>query len=71
MTGAKPGRVSSDGEFHVERVECQGACTAAPMLVLDGVFHENLAKPDVERVLAGAARAAGSPRAERVPGGAR
>lgn len=51
VTGAKPGRVSDDGRFHVERVECQGACTAAPMLVLDGAFHENLATADVQRVL--------------------
>jgi len=51
VTGAKPGHPSSDGRFSIMRVECQGACTAAPMLVLDGVFHENLAATDVERVL--------------------
>ncbi|MSR61430.1 MAG: NAD(P)H-dependent oxidoreductase subunit E [Planctomycetes bacterium] len=51
VTGAKPGQPSSDGRFSVMRVECQGACTAAPMLVLDGVFHENLATADVARVL--------------------
>src|SRR6185503_5486042 len=54
VTGSKPGGVSADGRYSVVRVECQGACTAAPMLVLDGVFHENLAPADVERVLAGA-----------------
>jgi NADH-quinone oxidoreductase E subunit len=54
VTGSKPGSVSADGRFTVQRVECQGACTAAPMLVLDGVFHENLAPQDVERVLGGA-----------------
>ncbi len=52
VTGAQPGQVSSDGRYYVERVECQGACTAAPMLVLDGAFHENLAAADVQRVLA-------------------
>jgi len=51
VTGAKPGHPSSDGRFSIMRVECQGACTAAPMLVLDGVFHENLGVPDVARVL--------------------
>ena len=65
-TGAQPGKVSPDGRYHVERVECQGACTAAPMLVLDGVFHENLSPADVERVLASVpeshGRAPGSPR---------
>ncbi len=55
VTGAKPGGVSPDGRFSVVRLECQGACTAAPMLVLDGQFHENLDAAGVERVL-GAAR---------------
>jgi NADH-quinone oxidoreductase subunit E len=51
VTGAEVSKVSPDGRFLVERVECQGACTAAPMLVLDGTFHENLARGDVERLL--------------------
>lgn len=49
--GSKPGHVSPDGRFTVERVECQGACTAAPMLVLDGVFHENLTPAKVQSLL--------------------
>jgi NADH-quinone oxidoreductase subunit E len=69
VTGSKPGTVSPDGQFTVTRVECQGACTAAPMLVLDGVFHENLAPADVERVL-GRARD-GAARPVPVPGGVR
>ena len=51
VTGAKPGHPSADGRFSVARLECQGACTAGPMLVLDGAFHENLSSADVERVL--------------------
>ena len=51
VTGADVGKVSPDGRYQVQRVECQGACTAAPMLVLDGVFHENLERAEVERVL--------------------
>lgn len=53
VTGARPGGVSPDGRFSVTRLECQGACTAAPMLVLDGRFHENLAPAGVARVLGG------------------
>jgi len=52
-TGARPGRVSSDGRFTVKRVECQGACTAAPMLVLDGTFHENLTPESAVKLLEG------------------
>jgi len=54
VTGARPGKVSPDGRFSVVRVECQGACASAPMLVLDGGFHENLAPADVAKVLGGA-----------------
>jgi NADH-quinone oxidoreductase subunit E len=55
VTGAKPGQVSADGRFTVTRLECQGACTAAPMLVLDGTFHENLT-PDSAAMLLGGVR---------------
>jgi len=51
VTGAKPGGVSEDGRFSVVRLECQGACASAPMLVLDGAYHENLSEGDVERLL--------------------
>ena len=55
VTGARPGGTSADGVFTVLRLECQGACTAAPMLDLDGTFHENLTEEDVERLLGGLA----------------
>lgn len=51
LTGARPGGTSPDGKFTVELVECQGACTAAPMLDLDGTYHENLDSEKVERIL--------------------
>jgi NADH-quinone oxidoreductase subunit E len=55
ITGAAVGETSPDGRFTVVRVECQGACANAPMLDLDGVYHEDLDAKKVERVL-GAAR---------------
>jgi NADH-quinone oxidoreductase subunit E len=54
VTGAGPRTTSTDGRWTVKTVECQGACTAAPMLDLDGVFHENLAPSDVRGILEGA-----------------
>jgi len=51
VTGASPGRNSGDGRFHLERLECQGACTTAPMIVVDGVYHEELEPDDVDRIL--------------------
>ena len=55
LTGCeRAGATSPDGRFTVVRVECQGTCVNAPMLDLDGTFHENLTPSDVERVLAAA-----------------
>ena len=53
FTRCDVGGVSDDGKFTVLRLECQGACTAAPMLDLDGTYHENLSVDDIERVLKG------------------
>ncbi len=50
-TGAKPGGTSPDGQFSVLRVECQGACANAPMLDLDGTYHEDLDLAKVDQVL--------------------
>ena len=50
---ANVGETSADGRFYVETVECQGACTAAPMMVVNGTYHENLEPADVERILGG------------------
>jgi len=53
LTGAPVGGTSPDGRFTVRRVECQGACTAAPMLDLDGVYHEDLDREKVARLFGG------------------
>jgi len=46
------GGTSADGRFTVKRLECQGACANAPMLDLDGVYHEDLDRQKVDRILA-------------------
>lgn len=53
-TGAPVHGTSKDGKFTVERVECQGACANAPMLVLDGAYHEDLDEAKVDEILRGA-----------------
>ena len=50
-TGAPVNGTSPDGRFTVETVECQGACANAPMLDLDGEYHENLDLAKVDRLL--------------------
>ena len=47
--GIKPGEVSSDGKFSLEELECLGHCGTAPVVQLNGVFHENM---DVEKMKA-------------------
>jgi len=53
VTGAKPYGTSPDGKFTVWPVECQGACANAPMIDLDGVYHEDLTPEKVEKILGG------------------
>lgn len=53
VTGAKPYGTSPDGKFTVWPVECQGACANAPMIDLDGVYHEDLTTEKVEKILGG------------------
>ena len=50
-TSASVGSSSEDGRFYLEEVECQGACTNAPMMVVDGVYYEDLEPTDVVRIL--------------------
>lgn len=53
VTGAKPYATSADGKFTVWPVECQGACANAPMIDVDGVYHEDLTPAKVETILGG------------------
>ncbi len=50
-TGATPGHTSPDGRFSVARVECQGACANAPMIDVDGTYHEDLDASKVDAIL--------------------
>lgn len=52
VTGAEaPGRNSVDMGYYVEHLECQGACSDAPMIVVNGKYHENLEPGDVDKIL--------------------
>ncbi len=52
-TGAPVGGTSPDGKYTIELLECQGACSNAPMFDLDGVYHEGLDAKKVEDILGG------------------
>lgn len=39
LGGIKPGETTKDGKFTVIEVECQGACSNAPMMVVNDDFY--------------------------------
>ena len=49
--GIEAGQTSKDGLFHLSEVECMGACGGAPMLALNGVYHEKLTREKVDELI--------------------
>jgi NADH-quinone oxidoreductase subunit E len=44
---------TADGLFHVEEVECIGACSWAPAMMLNYEYHENLTPEKIDELIAG------------------
>ena len=40
--GIEPGETTEDGKFSVELVNCLGSCALAPVMVVDGTYHNKL-----------------------------
>ena len=38
----QPGETTKDGEFTVETVNCVGACALAPVVIIDGTYHDHM-----------------------------
>ncbi|EIN08068.1 hypothetical protein PUNSTDRAFT_104301 [Punctularia strigosozonata HHB-11173 SS5] len=51
LGGIKPGETTKDGKFTVIEVECQGACSNAPMMVVGDDFYEDLTPETTRKVL--------------------
>lgn len=49
--GVELGQVTADGLFSAIEFECLGSCTTAPVLQVNGEFHENLSVPRVEALI--------------------
>jgi NADH-quinone oxidoreductase subunit E len=49
--GIKLGQTTPDGEITLREVECIAACTAAPAIIVDGIYHENLTPETLDNVL--------------------
>ena len=51
-TGAGHDETSEDGVFTIERIECQAACTHAPVVTLDWEFFDNATVEAVQKAMA-------------------
>lgn len=51
LGGIKPGQTTKDGKFTVIEVECQGACSNAPMMVIGDDFYEDLTAETTRKIL--------------------
>ena len=51
LGGIKPGETTKDGKFTVIEVECQGACSNAPMMVIGDDFYEDLTSESTVKIL--------------------
>jgi len=50
--GIKTGESTPDGRIFLKREEeCLAACTGAPMLMVDHVYHENLTPERIDKIL--------------------
>jgi NADH-quinone oxidoreductase subunit E len=50
--GVKLGESTADGRIFFKREEeCLAACTGAPMMMVDHIFHEHLTPSKVDEVL--------------------
>ena len=50
--GIKTGESTPDGRIYLKREEeCLAACTGAPMLMVDHVYHENLTPDGIDKIL--------------------
>ncbi|KAF4576814.1 hypothetical protein EYR40_001059 [Pleurotus pulmonarius] len=51
LGGIKPGQTTKDGKFTVVEVECQGACSNAPMMVIGDDFYEDLSVDTTKKII--------------------
>ena len=50
--GIDPGQTTDDGMFSVEIVNCLGSCALAPVVLVDGTYHNKLKLEDMSGLVA-------------------
>ena len=57
--GIKPGETTADGQFSLATAECMASCGTAPMIVVNGRYHESMDAAKIDALIeANRARAA-------------
>ena len=49
----EPGGTTPDGQFSYQPVNCVGACAVAPVMIVDGVYHDGITADSVRTILQG------------------
>ena len=49
--GIKPGETTADGQFSLATVECMASCGTAPMVVVNGAYHESMDPAKVDALI--------------------
>ena len=48
--GIKQGETTEDGQFTMAHTRCVGACSLAPVIMVNGEIHEKVSTDDIERI---------------------
>lgn len=51
LLGIRPGETTADGRYTLATVECLGSCGTAPVMIVDGKYHENIDPDEVAALL--------------------
>jgi len=49
--GIRPGETTADGEFSLATAECMASCGTAPMVVVNGKYHESMDAAKVDALI--------------------
>lgn len=49
--GIEPGQTTRNGQFSLEVVSCMGACSLAPVIAVNGVYHAQADQEKIRRII--------------------
>ncbi len=49
--GIRPGETTADGRYSLATVECMASCGTAPVVAVNGAYHENMSAEKIDALL--------------------